>query len=62
MMAVAKWQQVAVLDSRTGYDLLGEDKRLAIDVASMRQALEDGAARKAGRQWTLDERPGAARY
>ena len=39
------------MDSKTGYDLLngesiGEDKRLAIDVASMRQALrEDGAAR-----------------
>eukprot|EP00913_Durusdinium_trenchii_P012521 g11757.t1 len=51
MASVAKWRQLAVLDSRTGYDLLngtslGEDKRLAIDVASMRQALqEDGAAR-----------------
>ena len=49
--AVAKWRQLSVLDSRTGYDLLngsalGEDKRLAIDVAAMRQALqEDGASR-----------------
>ena len=48
---VAQWKLVLVLDSRTGYDLLngtglGEDKRLAIDIAAMRQALqEDGAAR-----------------
>ena len=40
LASVAKWRQVSVLDSRTGYE------RLAIDVASMRQALqEDGAAR-----------------
>ena len=51
LASVAKWKQIAVMDSRTGYDLLngtslGEDKRMAIDVASMRQALkEDGAAR-----------------
>ncbi|CAK9016095.1 unnamed protein product [Durusdinium trenchii] len=51
LAAVAKWRQLSVLDSRTGYDLLngsalGEDKRLAIDVAAMRQALqEDGASR-----------------
>ncbi|CAK8991626.1 unnamed protein product [Durusdinium trenchii] len=51
LAAVAKWRQMSVLDSRTGYDLLngsalGEDKRLAIDVAAMRQALqEDGASR-----------------
>ena len=48
---MAPGRSAAALDSRTGYDLLngtslGEDKRLAIDVASMRQALqEDGAAR-----------------
>ena len=48
---VARWKLVLVLDSRTGYDLLngtglGEDKRLAIDIAAMRQSLhEDGAAR-----------------
>ena len=49
--SVAMWQLVLVLDSRTGYDLLngtalGEDKRLAIDIAAMKQALqEDGAGR-----------------
>ena len=49
--AVAVWKLILVLDSRTGYDLLngtslGEDKRLAIDIAAMRQALqEDGASR-----------------
>eukprot|EP00435_Cladocopium_sp_Y103_P008686 s1575_g2.t1 len=49
--AVSIWQLILVLDLRTGYDLLngtalGEDKRLAIDIASMRQALhEDGASR-----------------
>ena len=48
---VLKWKQILAMDSRTGYDLLngqtlGEDKRLAIDVASMRQALqEDGGGR-----------------
>lgn len=48
---VARWKQVLVLDSRTGYDLLngaslGEDRRLAIDIAAMKQALqEDGGAR-----------------
>eukprot|EP00913_Durusdinium_trenchii_P032182 g30134.t1 len=51
LSSVSKWRQVAVMDSKTGYDLLngtslGEDKRLAIDVASMRQALqEDGGSR-----------------
>ncbi|CAK9117104.1 unnamed protein product [Durusdinium trenchii] len=51
LQSVARWRQVAVMDSKTGYDLLngtslGEDKRLAIDVASMRQALhEDGGSR-----------------
>ena len=48
---VAKWKQILVMDSRTGYDLLngaslGEDRRLAIDIAAMKQALhEDGGAR-----------------
>eukprot|EP00438_Fugacium_kawagutii_P019634 Skav232807 [mRNA] locus=scaffold614:489248:497143:- [translate_table: standard] len=48
---VAQWRLIAVLDSRTGYDLLnsashGEDKRLAIDVAAIKEALyEDAAAR-----------------
>lgn len=48
---VSKWRQILVLDSRTGYDLLngsslGEDRRLAIDIAAMKQALEeDGASR-----------------
>ena len=48
---VSKWRQILVMDSRTGYDLLnrqalGEDKRLAIDISAMRQALqEDGGAR-----------------
>lgn len=47
----SKWRQILVLDSRTGYDLLngtglGEDRRLAIDIAAMKQALqEDGASR-----------------
>ena len=49
--SAATWQLILVLDSRTGYDLLngtalGEDKRLAIDIAAMKQALyEDGASR-----------------
>ena len=48
---VSQWRQILVLDSRTGYDLLngsslGEDRRLAIDIAAMKQALqEDGASR-----------------
>ena len=48
---VARWKLLLVLDSRTGYDLLngsslGEDKRLAIDIAAMKQSLsEDGASR-----------------
>ena len=48
---VAQWRLIAVLDSRTGYDLLnganhGEDRRLAIDIAAFKQALyEDGASR-----------------
>jgi len=47
----AQWKLVLVMDSRTGYDLLngtalGEDKRLAIDIAAMKQALaEDGGSR-----------------
>ena len=49
--AVSIWRLILVLDSRTGYDLLngtalGEDKRLAIDIAATKQALqEDGAER-----------------
>ena len=48
---VARWRQILVMDSRTGYDLLngaslGEDRRLAIDIAAMKQALqEDGGSR-----------------
>ena len=48
---VSQWRLILVLDSRTGYDLLngsslGEDKRLAIDIAAMKQSLsEDGASR-----------------
>ena len=48
---VSQWRLLSVLDSRTGYDLLmganhGEDKRLAIDIAAMKQALfEDGGSR-----------------
>lgn len=51
MSFAADWKIYLVLDSKTGYDLLngtalGEDKRLAIDIAAMRQALqEDCAAR-----------------
>ena len=47
----AQWRLISVLDSRTGYDLLnganrGDDRRLAIDVASMKESLhENGAAR-----------------
>ena len=49
--AAATWRLILVMDSRTGYDLLngtalGEDKRLAIDIAAMKQALaEDGGSR-----------------
>ena len=57
--AVAQWRQLVVLDSRTGYDLLngsalGEDKRLAIDIAAMKEALfEDQASR--GIRWVPGE-------
>lgn len=48
---VARWKAILTLDSRTGYDLLngtalGEDKRLAIDIAAMRQALEEDGAQR----------------
>ena len=51
LLHVAHWRLVTVLDSRTGYDLLngsghGEYRRLAIDIAAMKQALfEDGGNR-----------------
>ena len=51
LLHVAHWRLITVLDSRTGYDLLngsghGEDRRLAIDIAAMKQALfEDGGNR-----------------
>eukprot|EP00435_Cladocopium_sp_Y103_P022595 s3351_g5.t1 len=51
MIHSARWRLISVLDSRTGYDLLnganhGDDRRLAIDVASMKESLhENGAAR-----------------
>ena len=57
--AVSQWKQLVVLDSRTGYDLLngsalGEDKRLAIDIAAMKEALgEDQASR--GIRWVPGE-------
>lgn len=48
---VARRKAILALDSRTGYDLLngtalGEDKRLAIDIAAMRQALEEDGAQR----------------
>eukprot|EP00435_Cladocopium_sp_Y103_P020643 s919_g5.t1 len=49
--AASQWKLILVMDSRTGYDLLngtalGEDKRLAIDIAAMKQSLaEDGGER-----------------
>lgn len=57
--SVSQWRQLVVLDSRTGYDLLngsalGEDKRLAIDIAAMKEALfEDQASR--GIRWVPGE-------
>ena len=44
MATVSRWRLVLVLDTKTGYDLLqganhGEDRRLAIDVAAMKEAL-----------------------
>ena len=44
----ALWKLVLVLDSRTGYDplngaALGEDKRLAIDIAALKQSLAEDA-------------------
>ena len=46
MATVARWKLVLVLDTKTGYDLLqganhGEDKRLAIDVAAMKEAIHE---------------------
>ena len=57
--AVAQWRQLVVLDSRTGYDLLngsalGEDKRLAIDIAAMKEALFEGQASR-GIRWVPGE-------
>ena len=42
--SASKWPEVLVLDTKTGYDVLnginnGEDKRLAIDVAILKEAL-----------------------
>ncbi|CAE7756515.1 RE2 [Symbiodinium sp. CCMP2456] len=42
--SAARWPEVLVLDSKTGYDVLnsisnGEDKRLAIDVAMIKEAI-----------------------
>lgn len=44
MATVSRWKLVLVLDTKTGYDLLqganhGEDRRLAIDVAAMKESL-----------------------
>lgn len=57
--AVAQWRQLVVLDSRTGYDLLngsalGEDKRLAIDIAAMKEALFESQASR-GIRWVPGE-------
>ena len=46
MTMVARWKAIL---ARTGFDLLngaalGEDKRLVIDIAAMRQALEEDGA------------------
>ena len=48
LAVAAMWKLVLVLDSRTGYDLLngtalGEDKRLAIDIAALKQSLAEDA-------------------
>ena len=59
--SVSQWRQLVVLDSRTGYEAaecdgsaLGEDKRLAIDIAAMKEALfEDQASR--GIRWVPGE-------
>ncbi|CAE7682647.1 RE2 [Symbiodinium necroappetens] len=42
--SASRWPEVLVLDSKTGYDILnsinnGEDKRLAIDIAILKEAL-----------------------
>ena len=49
--SASRWAEVLVLDSKTGYDVLnsisnGEDKRLAIDVAMIKEAIyEEGSNR-----------------
>ena len=49
--SAGKWKEVLVLDSKTGYDVLngisnGEDKRLAIDVAILKEALYEPGSNK----------------
>ena len=49
--SAGKWREVLVLDSKTGYDVLngisnGEDKRLAIDVAILKEALYEPGSNK----------------
>ena len=49
--SAGKWREILVLDSKTGYDVLngisnGEDKRLAIDVAILKEALYESGSNK----------------
>ena len=49
--SAGKWREILVLDSKTGYDVLngisnGEDKRLAIDVAILKEALYEPGSNK----------------
>ena len=49
-MSAAKWRLILVLDAKTGYDVLqrdtvAQDRRVAIDVAALRETLrQDGYA------------------
>ncbi|CAE7326527.1 psaC [Symbiodinium sp. CCMP2456] len=49
--SAGQWKQVLVLDSKTGYDILnsishGEDKRLAIDIAILKESLYEPMANR----------------
>ena len=49
--SASKWKEVLVLDSKTGYDVLngisnGEDRRLAVDVAILKEAMYEPNANR----------------
>ena len=49
--SASRWKEILVLDSKTGYDVLnsignGEDKRLAIDIAILKESIYEEASNK----------------